>query len=90
MQNKTKQHLKEIIRILAEAKGRGESFLWIRELSRRCKLNPATVTWCIHRYLLQEIEFVEVEPLIEKGLKIQPIRIKEEIYQKLLKQQNTS
>ena len=87
MQKKTENHLKNILKVLAEAKTAGEGFLWIRELSRRTKLNPATVTWCIHRYLWDKIEFQEVDALLAKGLKIQPVTIKEEVYQELLKRQ---
>jgi len=89
MQKKTEAHLKNILKALAEAKAAGEGFLWIRELSRRTKLNPATVTWCIHRYLWDKIEFPDVDALLSKGLKIQPVTIKEEVYQELLKRQNT-
>ena len=84
MQKHTEQHLKNILKALAEAKMAGEGFLWIRELSRRVKLNPASVTWCIHRYLWDKIEFQEVDALIEKGLKIQPISIKEEVFKEIM------
>jgi len=87
MQKHTKNVLKTILKTLAEAKLSGEGFLWIREISRRTKLNPATVTWSIHRYLSDKVEFMSVDPLIEKGLKIQPIRIKEEALQEILKKQ---
>ena len=88
MQKKTEEHLKNILKTLAEAKMAGEGFLWIREVSRRTKLNPATVTWCIHRYLWDKIEFPETDSLLEKGLKIMPVALKEEVFQDLIKRQN--
>ena len=87
MKKRTENHLKNILKALAEAKAAGEGFLWIRELSRRTKLNPATVTWCIHRYLWDKLEFQDVDPLIAKGLKIMPVTLKEEVYQDIMKRQ---
>ncbi|PIO00112.1 hypothetical protein COT72_03050 [archaeon CG10_big_fil_rev_8_21_14_0_10_43_11] len=90
MQKQTETHLKNILKTLAEAKKAGEDFLWIRELSRRCNLNPATVTWCIHRYLWEKIEFIDVDSLLSKGLKIQPVSLREHVYQEILKNQKTT
>ncbi len=87
MQKQTESHLKNILKTLAEAKMAGEDFLWIRELSRRCKLNPATVTWCIHRYLWEKVDLVDVDSLLSKGLKLQPLSLKDEVYQEILKNQ---
>ena len=88
MQKKTEDHLKNILKVLAEAKAAGEGFLWIREISRRTKLNPATVTWCIHRYLWDKVEFQEVDALLERGLKIQPLAIKEDVYNEIMDRQS--
>lgn len=84
MQKGTENHLKNILKALAEAKAAGESFLWIRELSRRCELNPATVTWCIHRYLWEKVELVETDSLLEKGLRLQPVRIRDDVFQEIM------
>lgn len=89
MQKHTEEHLKNILKVLAEAKATGEGFLWIREVSRRCKLNPATVTWCIHRYLWDKVEFQEVDALLERGLKIQPVTIKDEVFNEIIKHHKT-
>jgi hypothetical protein len=38
--------------------------------------------------LWDKIEFQEVDPLIEKGLKIQPVTLKEDVYQEIIKRKN--
>ncbi len=70
------------------AKARAEDgleFLWIREITRRTGLNMGTVTWVLYRYLTPDyVEFPEVDALLQKGLKIRPIKLKDNIYNQMI------
>lgn len=82
---KTKMYRYRILRCLAEAKAKGHEFLWIRELARRTGINMGTVNWILYRYLYPEyIEFPNVDPLLEKGLKIRPIKLKDSVFEQIV------
>jgi len=85
MHKGTETKVKTLLKVLVDAKSAGEGFLWTRELSRRTKMNPATISWITNRYLWDKLEFMEVDPLIEKGLKIKPLTLKQEVYEEILK-----
>jgi len=81
---KTKKDRDKILKCLAEAHAEGAPFLWVREISRRTKINLGTVTWILYRYLHPNyVEFPAADPLIEQGLKIKPIKLKDEIFEKM-------
>lgn len=86
MNEKTRSDRDKLLNCLLNAKEQGVEFLWIRELSRRTGINLGTVNWILYRYLYPDyIDFPEVDALLEKGLKIRPVRIKESAYKKLNK-----
>jgi len=74
------------LRTMAKARAEeGLEFLWIREITRRTKLNMGTVTWVLYRYLTPDyVEFPEVDALLQKGLKIRPIKLKDKIYEQMI------
>ena len=86
MKAKTKNDRNKILRCLAKARAEeGLEFLWIREITRRTGLNMGTVTWILYRYLTPDyIEFPEVDALLQKGLKIRPIKLKDQIYEQMI------
>jgi len=87
MDKKTKLNRDKMLTCLAEARAKeGMDFLWIREIVRRTGINMGTVTWILYRYLTPDyVEFPQADPLIEKGLKIRPIRLKDSIFNKMVK-----
>jgi hypothetical protein len=86
MNEKTLKQRNLILRTMAKARAEdGLEFLWLRELTRRTGLNMGTVGWVLHRYLSPDyIEFPEVDALIQHGLKIRPIKLKDKIYEQMI------
>jgi len=87
MHQDSTEKVKNILTVLAQAKKSGEGFLWIREVARRAKINPASAKWLIEHYLWDQIEFMNVDPLLERGLKLKPLTLTENAYQQILKNQ---
>lgn len=84
MNKTTKQNFNKIIRCLFDARKEGTEFLWVRELERRTNINMGTVVWILYRYLNPVyVEMPEADDLIAKGLKIQPIRLRDEVFEKI-------
>jgi len=86
MEEKTLKQRNLILRCMAKARAEeGLEFLWIREITRRTELNMGTVTWILYRYLTPDyVEFPEVDALLQKGLKIRPIKLKDNIYEQMI------
>jgi|TARA_Y100000310_G_scaffold342866_1_gene447957 hypothetical protein len=86
MEEKTLKQRNLILRTMAKARAEdGLEFLWIREITRRTGLNMGTVTWVLYRYLTPDyVEFPEVDALLQKGLKIRPIKLKDNIYNQMI------
>ena len=82
---KTKRNRDRILECLAKAKAEGTEFLWIREISRRTGINLGTVTWILYRYLYPTyVDFPHADPLIESGLKIRPVKLKDSVFNKMV------
>jgi len=86
MELKTQKQRNLILRTLAKARAEeGLEFLWLREITRRTELNMGTVSWILHRYLAPDyVEFPQVDALLERGLKIRPIKLKDRIYDQMV------
>jgi len=79
------KNMQKILICLADSRARGQEFMWMRSIARHTNINLGTVSWIIYRHLAPDyIEFPEADPLIEQGLKIRPIRLKDDIYDQLL------
>jgi len=89
MPNKTTiKNRNKILQCLAEGRARGQEFMWMRSISRETGINLGTVSWILYRYLHPDyVEFPGADSLIEQGLKIRPIRIKDEVFQKMTGQE---
>ncbi|MFH1425049.1 MAG: hypothetical protein ABIG20_05295 [archaeon] len=86
MNQTTKKNFNRIVKCLYDAKKEGSEFLWVREIERRTQINMGTVVWILYRYLNPEyIDMPETDDLISKGLKIQPIKLKDSVFDKLAK-----
>lgn len=57
----------------------GLRWLWIREIARRADLHPEIVRRILYTYLREAIEELDVELLMEKGLRIRPVQLKERV-----------
>ena len=81
----TIKHMQRILKCLAEARAEGTAFLWIRGIARKTGINLGTVNWILYRYLYPDyVEFPEADALIEQGLKIRPIRLKDEVFERMV------
>lgn len=86
MEEKTLGDRNKILRCLAKARAEeGLEFLWIREITRRTGLNMGTVVWILYRYLTPDyVDFPAVDALLQKGLKIRPVKLKDKIYEQMV------
>jgi len=57
----------------------GVNWLWVREIARRAGLHPEIVRRVLHSYLRETIEELDVELLLDKGLRIRPVRLKDRV-----------
>jgi hypothetical protein len=74
----------KILKCLAEARAEGTEFLWLRSIARRTGINLGTVNWIVYRYLFPDfVEFPQTDELIEQGLRIRPIRLLDEVFEKM-------
>lgn len=81
---KTKKDRDRILECLAEAHADGIPFLWIREVARRTGINLGTVIWVMDRYLYPKyVEYPGAESLIERGLRIKPIKLKDSVFNRM-------
>lgn len=81
-----KQNRDKILKCLAKARAEGNEFLWIREIARRTGINLGTVIWILDRYLYPDhIEYPATDDLLSKGLRIRPIRLKDSVFNKMVK-----
>ena len=71
-----RNHVAKVLTVLLQAQREGTSWLWVREIARRTKLHPEVVRRVVDGYLSNAIESAEVDPLLEKGLRIRPVMLK--------------
>jgi len=57
----------------------GVNWLWVREIARRAGLHPEIVRRILYSHLREVIEELDVELLLDKGLRIRPVRLKDRV-----------
>ena len=75
--------MKRILRIYqvmaAARQEEGIDWLWIREIARRAQMHPEIVRRTLYSHLREAIEELDVDLLLEKGLRIRPVRLKDKV-----------
>jgi len=69
MRKDAAENIIKIVRCLKEAEG---GWLWIREISRRCKLHHKTVSRLIDKHLSMFIETQTMEPFNVHMIRLKP------------------
>lgn len=84
-----KKHVVRVLRFLVEQRNIGAQYLWYGLVAKRLRMHHEVVRRIVEGYLSGAVEFVDVDPLLQLGLRIRPFRVKEDVsvegYMKYLK-----
>jgi len=75
-ESELERRIRLILKSLQNSHLREEPFTWVRAISKDTGLHPEIVNRMLENELKNHVEIVESDALIERGLKIKPIRLK--------------